>query len=141
MRVLHFLDQTLESLFLRMFAKNLRRSYRNDAENACSDAEIQLSTILLMLIGVVLLILGAVFFPAHLKGFLLGGDLKYIFLIALAIAVVYGVHQRFDRYVHKVELAREYASSRNSWHTMIVYWLAIVGIMLIIWMVLLPLSH
>jgi len=84
MRALEMLDRALESWFLRIYAKNLKKSYRNEPENACTDAEIQLSTMLLMVIGIVFLILGAIFFPIYLRKFFSGGDGMYIGVIALA---------------------------------------------------------
>jgi hypothetical protein len=102
------LDHALESLFLRIYAKNLRKSYRNDPENACTDAEIQLSTMLLMVIGISFLILGAVFFPTYLRSFFSGGDGMYIAVITLGIVVVYGVHKRFGGYALNAESARRY---------------------------------
>jgi hypothetical protein len=135
MRALEMLDRALESWFLRIYAKNLKKSYRNEPENACTDAEIQLSTMLLMVIGIVFLILGAIFFPIYLRKFFSGGDGMYIGVIALGIAVVYGVHKRFGGYVLKTESARRYVSSRNSRGSLIIYWLVMIGSIVIIWAV------
>jgi hypothetical protein len=127
------LNQALDSWFLRIYAKNLQRPYRNEPENACTDAEVQLSTMLLMAIGVLLLILGATFFPTYLRKFFSGGDGMYVAVIALGIVVVYGVHKRFGSYVLKAESARRYISSQNSRRSLLLYWLIMVGSIIVIW--------
>ena len=99
------LDQALESLFLRIYARNLGKSYRAEPANACTDAEIQISTMLLMLIGIIFLIFGAILFPSYIGGFFAGGDGIYFAVIALGMAVVIGVHKRFGRYERSPELA------------------------------------
>ena len=135
MRVFEMLDQILESWFLRIYAKNLKKSYRSEPQNACTDAEIQLSTMLLMFIGIFFLIIGAVFFPTYLRKFFSGGDGMYIAVIALGIVVVYGVHKRFGSYVLKAESARRYISSKNSRWSLIAYWLVMTCSIVIIWTV------
>jgi hypothetical protein len=87
------LDRALEKLFLRIYAKNLNRSYRSDPANACNDTEIQVTTMFLILLLAFFVIAGSIFFPASLTLFLNSCDLKYGVLIAVTIAVAYGVHK------------------------------------------------
>ncbi len=129
------LDHALESCFLRLYAKNLKKSYRNAPENACTDAEIQLSTMLLMVIGIVFLFVGALFFPTYMRNLFSGGDGMYVAVTALGIAVVYGVHKRFGGYVLKAEVARQFISKQNSRWSLVIYWAVIIGSIVIVWIV------
>jgi hypothetical protein len=125
------LDQKLDVLFLRIYAKNLNRSYRSDPANACTDTEIQMSTIILITALALFLIMGSILFPASLTLFLNSRDLKYGVLIAFTIAVAYGVHKRFGRYENSPELARRYDTAKSHRWSQIAYWAVMVGFLLI----------
>lgn len=133
MKVFEVVDQALVSWFLRTYARNLKRSYRNDPESAAADAETQLSTMLLMGIGVLLLIVGAILFPSFLRKFFSGGDGMYLAVVALGVAVVYGVHKRFGSYDLNSESARRYIASGNSGLSPTIYWVVMIGSIAIIW--------
>src|ERR1700687_1407079 len=97
-------DRGLEYLFLRLYAKNLARSFRSEPENASTDTEIQVSTIVVMAIFAVVLILGSVLFPVYLQRLISGGDWSIALLTVVVVAVVYGIHRRFGSYQDTPEL-------------------------------------
>jgi hypothetical protein len=132
------LDRALESTFLRIYAKNLIRSYRSEPENACSDAEIQMSTMLLMTIFIVFLLAGALLFPSFLNVYFKGGDLMYGPMIVVALGVIFGVHKRFGRYERMPELARGYATKTNSRWSLVAFWSIMLLAFAVIWLVLGP---
>ena len=136
MKFLKILNRWLDSLFLRIYAMNMNRSYRSEPDNACTDAEIQMSTMLLMGIGILFLILGAVFFPIYLRFFFSNQDQIYISIILIGIAVVCGVHKRFGGYSTTPEAARPYVSKYNSRRSLTIYWLVMIASMVVIWAVL-----
>jgi hypothetical protein len=125
------LDQKLEILFLRIYAKNLNRSYRSDPANACSDAEIQMSSIILIVAFALFLTVGSIVIPVSLTLFLNSSDLKYGALIAVVIAVAYGVHKRFGRFEYSPEIARRYDTAKDHRWAQIGYWGVMVGFLIV----------
>jgi hypothetical protein len=125
-------NRALDKLFLRIYAKNLKRSYRSDPANACNDAEIQVTTMLLIAILAFFCIVGSIFFPVSFALFLNSRDLKYGVLIALTIAVAYGVHKQFGSYENSPELARKYDTVKNHRWSMIAYWSVMVGFLFVV---------
>jgi hypothetical protein len=121
----------LDKLFLRFYAKNLNRSYRSDPGNACNDTEIQFTTMILIIIVALFFVVASVFFPTLLALFLNSRDLKYGVLIALTIAVAYGVHKRFGRFEYSPELARPYYTVKNHRWSMIAYWSVMLGFLVV----------
>jgi hypothetical protein len=107
------LFRTLDNLFLRLYAKNLARSFRNDPENACADSEIQMTTIILLSFGAIFLITGVIFFPSNLASFISGGGSSVGVLLALTVAIAVGVHKRFGRFEDTPELTLQYNSARQ----------------------------
>jgi hypothetical protein len=132
------LDRLLEGLYLRAYAKNLARSYRNDPASAASDAQIQISTMILIVSFMLFIIIGSLFFPALLARFLNGGDWMYGTLIGLALVVVFGVNRRFGRYEQTPELALQYATPNNRRWSLIVFWAVMVGFFVVVWALLGP---
>jgi uncharacterized Tic20 family protein len=124
-------DRTLDTLFLRLYAKNLSRSSRGEPENACTDSEIQLSTMLLVLIGAVILIAGSLFFPAYLLKLVHGGNWAVTFLITLTLGVTYWVHRRFGGYKRTPELAGAYRTRENHRWSVIAFWSTLIGWLLV----------
>jgi hypothetical protein len=121
------LDRGLEYLFLRLYAKNLARSFRSEPENASTDTEIQISTMVSMAIFAVVLIVGSVLFPVYLQRLMNGGDWSIALVMAVVVAVVYGIHRRFGSYQDTPEIARETYASRDHRRSSIIYWSVIVG--------------
>jgi hypothetical protein len=107
------IDRALEALFLRLYARNLRRSYRSEPANACSDSEIQLSIMLAVGIGTVFLIVGSILFPGYLRKMVNGGDLMCGAIIAVTVGIVFGVRRRFGDYEKKPEAALKFNSKQN----------------------------
>jgi uncharacterized protein YqhQ len=130
------LDRLIEGLYLRAYAKNLARSYRNDPANAASDAQIQISTVLLIAGFALFIIVGSILFPAYLVRFFKGGDLMYGTLIGVAIVVVVGVNWRFRGYELTPELARKYVTVESRRWSRIVFWAVMVGFLIVAWAVL-----
>jgi uncharacterized membrane protein YedE/YeeE len=126
----------LEGLYLRAYAKNLARSYRNDPANAASDAQIQISTMILIVTFMLFIILGSLFFPAFLGRFLSGGDWMYGSLIGVTLVVVFGVNSRFGRYERTPELAQPYATTQSRRWSLIVFWGVMVGFLAVVWTML-----
>ena len=119
-------DQALDHLFLRLYAKNLARSFRGEPENACADAEIQLSTILLLTIGALILIIGSLLFPQVLTMLFRDQHWSIGFLVAITLAVVIGVHRRFGRYAKAPHLAEPYRTQKNSRWSFLLFWSVLV---------------
>ena len=120
------LDRGLEYLFLRLYAKNLARSYRSEPENASTDTEIQVSTIVLMVIFAIVLIVGSMLFPEYLRRLINAGDWSIALLIVTVLAVVYGMHRRFGSYQDTPELARQAHGSRDHRQSSLIYWSVMV---------------
>lgn len=121
------LDRGLDYLFLRLYAKNLARSFRSEPENASSDTEIQISTMILMAIFAIVLIVGSLLFPGYLRRIINGGNSSIALLVAVVVVVVYGVHKRFGSYQSMPELAREAHGSQNHRRSTLIYWSVMVG--------------
>ena len=125
------IDRVLENLFLRMYARNLRRTYRSEPAYACVDAEIQVSTILLTAIGSIFLVIGGIYFPVVLRKIVNGSDAMYGTLIAVSVMVSCGVHWRFASFEKMSEAARQFISSSSSRRSSLIFWEALVGMLLI----------
>jgi hypothetical protein len=132
----NLLDRGIESLFLRAYAKNLGRRYRNDAANAASDAQIQTSTMILIGGFAVFIIVGSLCFPAFLGRFLKGGDLMYGSMIGVGLVVVFGINWRFKGYEKTPELARRYATLKSRRGSLVWYWAVMLGFVLTIFIFL-----
>lgn len=130
------IERRLDTLFLRLYARNLARSYRSDPANACADAEIQLTTMVLIVLLTVFLIAGTIAFPDYLSIFLNSGDSIGGVCIALTIGIAYGTHKRFGGYERTPELARDYATAKSHRWSIIVYWSVMVGFVVIAWTML-----
>jgi hypothetical protein len=141
MAILQIIDRQWEAAFLRMYAKNLNRSYRNDPANACSDAQIQMSTTLLMAIFILFLLAGSMLFPIYLREFFRSGNFMYGSLIAIGLFVIFGVQWRFGRYERTPESARPYISKHNSRWSLAIYWSVMILSLVVIWIVLAPKRH
>lgn len=120
-------DRGLEYLFLRLYAKNLARSFRSEPDNASTDTEIQVSTIVVMAIFAIVLIMGSVLFPVYLRKLINGGDWSIGLLIVVVLTVVYGIHRRFGSYQDAPELARQTYGSRDHRRSSLIYWSVMVG--------------
>jgi hypothetical protein len=130
------LDRMLEALYLRAYAKNLARRYRNDPANAASDAQIQISTMILIAGFALFIMAGSILFPALLGRFFKGGDLMYGTLIGVAIVVVVGVNWRFRGYELTPGLARKYATVESRRWSLILFWAVMAGFLIVAWMFL-----
>lgn len=120
-------DRGFEDLFLRLYAKNLARSFRSEPENASTDTEIQVSTIVLMAIFAIALIVGSVLPPEYLRRLISGGELSIGLLLVVVFAVVYGIHRRFGSYQDTPELARQAHGSQDHRRSSLIYWSVIIG--------------
>jgi hypothetical protein len=120
-------DRGLEYLFLRLYAKNLARSFRSEPENASSDTEIQVSTIVVLAIFAVVLIIGSALFPAYLRRLINGGDWSIALLITVVLAVVYGIHRRFGSYQNTPELASHAHGASDHRMSSLIYWSVMIG--------------
>jgi len=80
-------DRGLEYLFLRLYAKNLARSFRSEPENASTDTEIQVSTMVVMAIFAIVLMVSSVLFPVYLQKLINGGDWSIALLIVVVVAL------------------------------------------------------
>jgi hypothetical protein len=127
MRLLRTLNRFLEVLFLRLYARNLSRSYRREPENACADSEIQLTTIILLSFGALFLILGTLLFPSYLGSFINGGTSSIGVLIVLTVVIAVGVHKRFGRFKEAPELAQQYVDARQRRWALYLYWAFGIG--------------
>jgi hypothetical protein len=127
------LDRVLEELYLRAYAKNLARRYRNDPANAASDAQIQISTVILVAGFTLFIIVGSLFFPTLLDRFLNGGDWMYGTLIGVTLVVVFGVNRRFGRYEQTPELARQFATLKSRRWSLIYFWGVMACFLVVVW--------
>jgi hypothetical protein len=125
-------DHGLEYLFLRLYAKNLARSYRSEPENASTDTEIQVSTMVLLAIFAIVLIVGSVLFPGYLQRLVNGGDWSIALLMVVVLAVVYGIHRRFGSYQDMPELARQAHGSQDHRRSSLIYWSVIIGWLIVV---------
>ena len=132
------LNEMLEGLYLRAYAKNLARSYRSDPANAASDAQIQISTMILIVIFILFLIGSSLFYPAFLQRFFQGGDLMYGALIGVTLAVVVAVNWRFKGYDQTPEMTRPYATLRSHRWSLISFWGVMLAFLFIAWIFLGP---
>jgi len=131
------LDRTLDTLFLRLYAKNLTRSFRAEPENACADTEIQLSTMLLLTIGALVLLFGTLLFPEYLLKALNGGNWTIAFLAVLTAIVAYSVHKRFGKYEKTPEMALQYRTPENRRWSRMLFWSVPIALLVVMLLTLL----
>jgi hypothetical protein len=122
MRVLGTLGKALESMFLRIYAKNLSRSFRGEPANACTDSEIQMTTMILLSVGALFLIVGSLLFPNYLRQFVNGGSSSIAVLLVMTIGVAFSVHARFGRFERTPQLAQAYKSPKSRLGARLAYW-------------------
>jgi hypothetical protein len=117
----------LDGLFLRLYAKNLLRSYRNDPASACTDTEIQMSTIILLAIGGCVMIIGALVAPGLLRKLFAGGTVPVAAVLVMTVAVVNVVHRRFVRFERAPEMSLVFQTPQHTRTATLIFWGVAVG--------------
>ena len=112
----------MECLFLRIYAKNLSRSYRSEPANACADTEIAVTTLIILLVSGLFLIAGSALFPHYLRLFVNGGGSSVAVIAVLVVGIAYSVHVRFGRFEHTPELAQMYRLARSRLWAQVLFW-------------------
>jgi hypothetical protein len=116
------LNSILDTLFIRLYAKNLSRSTRSDPANACSDTEIQMSTILTLAAALLVLLIGSLLSPGVLLSWIHARDPMFGFLFVVTLVIAFWVHWRFGKYKRSPELAATFLTVEGNRWTTIVFW-------------------
>jgi hypothetical protein len=110
MKVLYSL---VHYIFLRLYARNLGRSYRNQPQQALDGAVVQTNTMLAVLFGTVLVVLVAWIYPSSLQG---GSESAFsVVLIALVPLLLFFSRdlRRFGSDPRALEQAARFGSNSD----------------------------
>jgi hypothetical protein len=98
--------------FLRIYAYNLGRKWRNSPDVACDDAILVMCVLSAAPVGAILLAAVALTGAAHLRQVLDSKVLSYPIAFAVALALLYGFTKAFSRFAETPERARPYMAPR-----------------------------
>lgn len=114
------MTRLLDTMFLRLYAVNLARRFRNSPDAACSDALMQMGMVLAVPLGVVLVLVAA-FFPRVATAVSHREAPLVIILLIFVFPVKYWVGNKFGHYRNTPEAARAFSSSRERSKTILAF--------------------
>jgi uncharacterized protein HemY len=98
--------------FLRIYAYNLGRKWRNSPAVACDDAILVMAVLSAVPVGATLLAAVALTGAAHLREVLDSKVMQYAISALVAVALLYGFTKAFGRFAKTPERARPYMAPR-----------------------------
>jgi hypothetical protein len=102
----------LNTVFLRLYAFNLGRKFRNSSDAACNDALMQMGIVLIVPVAAVLVLVAAIVARNRAE---IVRDRAAIAatILVVVLPIVYWVHKTFGHYRNTPEAARAFMSLRE----------------------------
>jgi len=106
------MNRLMTIAFLRIYAYNLGRKWRNSPKVACSDAIVVMSLLTAIPMSMIVVSAVALTGEAHLDQFLSSKVMLYVVGFAGALPLLYWLTKTFSRFAETPELASPYMAPR-----------------------------
>jgi hypothetical protein len=107
------MKRLLTIVFLRIYAYNLGRNWRNSPDVACSDAVLVMCMLCVIPMGSIVSVTAALTGESHLRQLMHSNLMLYGVAFALVSPVFYWLTKVFGRFAETPELARPYMAPRT----------------------------
>jgi len=107
------MNRLITIAFLRIYAFNLGRKWRNSPAVACDDAILVMAVLSAAPVGAILLAAVALTGAAHVRQLLDSQVMQYAIAALVAVALLYGFTKAFGRFAKTPERAKPYMAPRT----------------------------